>query len=286
MKRSSVSVVRFVAILVLLALVWEAYKALGEVTGGVWPGTDVHLPVRTNDRAMPHVWDIVGALFRPARSGGELLVKILGEAAFFTWRSAFLGFLIGSVFGFLLAVAFTRSLLLERGLMPYVAASQTIPVLAFAPILVIWGGKLGFPNWVPVVVVSAYLAFFPVTINTIRGLRSPVPTSAELMRSYAATPNQELWKLRVPAALPYMFPALKVAASASIIGAIVGELPAGMRQGMGRALLSFASSFSAAPEKLFAAVLVACLLGLGFVGLVTVAERLSVPMTRRTRTEG
>ncbi len=285
LRGTSRTVFRSLSILLLGVLMWEGYKAFGQATGGVWPGTAVNLPVRTNDRSMPHVWDIVSALFSPARRGGEdLLVTILLRAALFTWRSALLGFFLGTAVGFGIGVWFIRSSLAEKGLMPYVAASQTVPVLAIAPVLVIWGGKLGFPQWVPVMILSAYLAFFPVAINTLRGLRSPAPTAMELLRSYAATPRQELWKVRVPAALPYLFPALKIAATASVIGAIVGELPAGMSQGLGRAILSFASSFSSAPEKLFGSVVVASLLGVAFVGMVGLAERLSVPGARR-RTE-
>lgn len=272
----------FVAILVFLALLWEGYKWMGQSTGGVWPGTDFGLPVRTNERSMPHLWDIMASLFRPARRGGEdILLVILLRAALFTWRSSMIGFVVGGAIGFGLGVLFVRSASAERGLMPYVVASQTVPMIAIAPILVIWGGRLGLPNWFPVATISAYLAFFPVAINTLRGLRSPQATAAELMRSYAATPRQVLWKLQVPAALPYMFPALKIAATASIIGAIVGELPAGLSSGLGRAILGFASSFSAAPEKLFASVIVATLLGVSFVGLVALAERLLLPPTRR-----
>ena len=277
--RSSLS---FALIVLGFIALWEAYKWMGQSTGGTWPGTSIELPVRTNDRSMPHVWDIVAALFRPARRGGEdSLLVILLQAAFFTWRSAVIGFFVGALVGFGLGVLFVRSSLAERGLMPYVVASQTVPVIAIAPILVVWGGRLDLPNWVPVAAISAYLAFFPIAINTLRGLRSPAATASELMRSYAASPNQVLFKLQVPAALPFIFPALKIAATASVIGAIVGELPAGMAEGLGRAILSFASSFSSAPEKLFASVLIAALVGIFFVGLVALVEHLVVPPSRR-----
>lgn len=276
------TVVSFVGVVVTLILLWEGYKAVGQATGGTWPGTSIGLPVRTNERSMPHVWDIVEALFNPARRGGEdILLVILLRAAWWTWRSAAIGFVVGAVTGFGLAVLFVRSRLAERGLMPYVIASQAVPVIAIAPILVVWSGRLDLPKWVPIALISAYLAFYPVAINTLRGLRSPEATSAELMRSYAASPAQVLWKLQVPAALPYVFPALKVAASASVIGAIVGELPAGFAEGLGRAILSFASSFSSAPEKLFASVLISGLVGLGFVGLVSLTERLTLPPSAR-----
>ncbi len=232
-------VLAFVGVLTVLAVAWESYKWMGETTGGVWPLTNLELPVRTNSRAMPHLWDIFDALLRPARRGvgAEILGVVLLKAAFFTGGSAAVGFLLGSAGGFGLGVVFVRSSVAERGLMPYVVASQTVPVIAIAPVLVIWGRQLGLPIWMPAAVLSGYLAFFPVAINTLRGLRSPAATASELMRSYAASPSQELWKLQVPAALPYLFPALKVAATASIIGAIVGELPAGLSVGLGRAIL-------------------------------------------------
>ena len=271
----------FLGILAGFALLWESYKWMGTATGGVWPGTSVELPVRTNERSMPHIWDVAWALFRPARRGGEMLLWVLLRAALFTWRSALIGFLFGSAVGFGLGVLFVRSSLAERGLMPYVVASQTIPILAIAPILVVWAGRLSVPRWLVVAVISAYLAFFPVAINTLRGLRSPPAAASELMLSYAARPRQVLWKLQAPAALPYLFPALKIAATAAIIGAIVGELPASMPDGLGRAILNFASAFSAAPAKLFASILIASLLGITFVAIVTLIERAVVPASLR-----
>jgi len=281
------TIVSFTLIMLTLAVMWESYKWMGQTTGGFWPGTNIGLPVRTNNRAMPHLWDIGAALFRPARSGAdqEILLATLLKAGLFTLRSAFTGFVVGSAFGFSIAIWFIRSPLAERGLMPYVVASQTVPLIAIAPIVVIWGGKAGLPAWISVAIVSAYLSFFPVAINALRGLRSPPATASELMRSYAATPRETLTKLQIPAALPFLFPALKIAATASVIGAIIGELPAGLSVGMGRALLSFASSFSSAPEKLFGAVLIAALLGLAFVGIVALLERRLIPPTRRVANE-
>jgi NitT/TauT family transport system permease protein len=268
------------ATLIVLALValWEGYKAVGQALGGTWPGTDVRLPVRPDDRSMPHTWDIVATLFQPARRGGEdVLLVILAEAAFYTWRIALVGFVLGSLFGLLLAVLLVRSRVAERGLMPYVIASQTVPVLAIAPLLISFTRREQLPIEVPIAFLSAYLAFYPVTIAAVRGLRSPAATATELFRSYAAPPRTVLLHLQLPAALPFLFPALRIAATASVIGAIVGELPAGQSAGLARAILQFASSFSSAPEKLFASVLVSALLGILFVGLVALVERLVVP---------
>jgi NitT/TauT family transport system permease protein len=272
----------FIVILVALMLLWEGYKALGVATKGLIPFTEIKLPVRPDDTAMPHVWDIFGSLLKPAQRGGEdTLAELLFKAALFTWREALVGFLIGSLVGFTLGVFFVHSALLERGLMPYVVASQTVPLLAIAPMVVIWGSRLNWPAWLAVTIISAYLTFFPVTINTLRGLSSPDPTALELMRSYAASNWQVLWKLRVPAALPYIFTALKISATASVIGAIVGELPSGIADGLGRALLTYSYYFSNGPEKLFAAILFSALLGIVFVLIVIQIERLVVPSQRR-----
>jgi NitT/TauT family transport system permease protein len=264
----------FLTILAALIVVWEGYKAVAIALDTTWP-------VRPDNKSMPHVWDIVGSLFESRRAGEDVLLIVLLREAGFTFREAAVGFLLGGGFGFGLAIVFERSRLFERSLMPYVIASQTVPLVAIAPIIVVWGGRFDWPTWIPAAIIAAYLSFFPVTINTLRGLRSPAATSMELMRSYAATKNETLWKVQVPAALPYIFTALKVAATASVIGALVGELPSSLDRGLGRALLTFTYTFISAPEKLFAAVLVSALLGIVFVSLVTYAEHLALSPGRR-----
>ena len=275
-------VLGFLIILVILIVLWEGYKAIGAATGNRIPGTDTPLPIRSDDTAMPHVSSILAALFKPVQRGQtETLVGFLLKASLFTLREALAGFMIGSAVGFGLAVVFVHSSLLERGLTPYVVASQTVPLLAIAPMIVVWGGQLGWDPWVRVTVISAYLTFFPVTINSLRGLRSPHPTALELMRSFAAPDRQTLWKLRVPAALPYIFTALKISAALSVIGAIVGELPSGIGDGLGRALLTFNQYFITGPEKLFAAILIAALAGMISVGIISLIEHIVLPQQRR-----
>ncbi len=272
----------FTVVLIALAAVWEGYKAVGLAVDGARPCGLRRMPICANDGAMPHVWTIVGSLFQPARRGGEdVLLVILARAALFTWREAATGFVVGSVFGFGLGALLARFTLLERSLMPYVVASQTVPLLAIAPMIVIWGSRLNWEAWWSVSIISAYLTFFPVTINTLRGLRSPNPTAVELMRSYAATEMQVLWKLRLPSALPYLFTALKVSATISVIGAIVGELPSGIPDGLGRVLLNFSYFFISGPEKLFAAILASAVLGILFTTLVAQLEKIVVPAGRR-----
>ena len=193
---------------------------------------------------------------------------MLFDAAIFTFREALVGFLFGSLLGLLLGVLFVHFRLLERGCMPYVVASQTVPILAIAPMVIIWL-KAG---WFSVAVIAAYLTFFPVTINTLRGLRSPDPRALELMRSYAATPWHILWKLRFPAALPYIFTAFKISATASVVGSIIGELPSGIRDGLGGAILNFNQYYISGPERLWAVILVSAVVGIAFYLIVTLLE--------------
>jgi NitT/TauT family transport system permease protein len=253
-----------VVVISALLLFWELYVAAGVATGGALPLTDFNWK-------MPHWQDIVEQLLQPARRNGPvLLVQILGEAALVTWREAFTG---------VLGTVFAHSRLLERALLPYAVASQTVPILALAPMIVTALGA----GWVPVAVISAYLTFFPVAVNTLRGLLSPEPMSLELMRSYAASPWSVLWKLRLPAALPYIFTALKVSATGSVVGAIVGELPSSRSDGLAAAILRASGNYAAEPEKLWATILMASLVGILFFAAVTLVEQLV--MRRRPKSE-
>lgn len=225
-----------------------------------------------NDLNLPHLQMIAEAFLQPARRNGEfLLLKILSDAGVYTFSEAIFGFLFGAVLGFVLGSVFAHSPLLERGLLPYVVASQTVPILAIAPMVVIWLGA----SQLSVAVIAAYLTFFPVTINTLRGLGSPAPSQIELMRSYASSRWTIMWKLRLPAALPYIFTALKVSATASVVGAIIGELPSGIGDGLGRAILDFSSDYSMiSTPKLWASIVTAATVGILFFVTVNLSERL------------
>ena len=203
-------------VLVALWGLWEAFKWVGETTELTLGNFQV------NDRTLPHVHDIVGQLFEPSRRNGPLLIDVLADAALFTAKEAAFGFFLGATFGFLLAVALAHSGLLQRGFLPYIVASQTVPILAIAPMVVVWVNPklpVGMRDWGAVSLIAAYLTFFPVVINTLRGLKSADARAVELMRSYASSTWSVLWKLRVPAAMPYLFAALKVSATASVVGA-------------------------------------------------------------------
>ncbi len=227
-----------------------------------------------NDLNLPHLQMIAEAFLQPARRNGELLLlRILADAGIYTLSEAIFGFVFGAALGFVLGALFAHSTLLERGLLPYVVASQTVPILAIAPMVVIWLGA----GQLSVAVIAAYLTFFPVTINTLRGLGSPAAEQVELMRSYAASRWTIMWKLRLPAALPYIFTALKVSATASVVGAIIGELPSGIGDGLGRAILDFSSDYSlVSTPKLWASIVMAATIGIIFFVTVTLAERFAL----------
>ena len=263
----------FVAVLGVLWALWEGFKWFGEATGFRLGAFEV------NDRTLPHVHDIVSTLFEPSRRNGPLLIDILLDAALFTAKEAAAGFLLGAAFGFLIAVVLAHSSLLQRGFLPYIVASQTIPILAVAPMVVVWvNPKLppGLRDWGAVAVIAAFLTFFPVAINTLRGLHSADPRALELMRSYAASTWSVLWKVRVPASLPYLFAALKVSATACVVGAIIGELPASIQDGLGVAILNFNQYYASAPTRLWATNIVAAALGIAFFLVIVLVEKVVV----------
>jgi NitT/TauT family transport system permease protein len=262
----------FVGVLAALVALWEAFKISAEAVHLTWP-------FEVNDRTFPHIYDIVGQLFEPSRRNGPLLIEVLWDAALFTAKEAAVGFALGALIGFGLGVVLAHSGLLQRGLLPYLVASQTIPILAVAPMVVVWVNPRlpdGLKDWGAVAVISAYLTFFPVTINTMRGLISVDPRALDLMRSYASSSWSVLWKLRVPAALPFIFAALKIAAPASVVGAIIGELPASIQNGLGGAILNFNQYYITSPASLWATNLIAALVGITFFLVVLLAERLVV----------
>jgi NitT/TauT family transport system permease protein len=284
------AIVRALVILAVVAVVWEGVKFLGGVpwrAPGAEPGAPVlhQPPFRwpfANDLNLPHIWTIALALAEPFQRGANVsLAQYLFGAALYTWREAALGFLVGTALGMVLSTLFVHVRLLERALVPYVVASQTIPIIALAPIIVIWTGNIqGFDSAtrriIAVVIVATYLTFFPVTIAMIRGLRSFDPRAMELMRSYAATRWQIYTQLRLPASLPYLFTALKIAATASVVGAIIGEDTGAIQAGLGRVITTFAQYYITGPEKLWAAILAAALLGIAFFFVLRLMEFLTL----------
>jgi NitT/TauT family transport system permease protein len=267
----------FALTIIFLISAWEGFKFLGKTTDYELElgSTNINLDI-TRDNSMPHLVSIVAELFDPVRADSPLLIEILFDAAKFTFKYAFFGFIIGTVFGLVLAIIFVHSKFLSRGLMPYVVASQTVPVLALAPMVIIWADQLFHSREQGVAVIAAFLAFYPVTIYALRGLSDVPTTSLELMQSYAASNWEILWKLRFPNAMPYIFTALKITAPASVVGAIIGELPSGIQDGLGGQIINYAQYFATQPKRLWATNLVTAILGIGFFLSIVIIERFVV----------
>jgi NitT/TauT family transport system permease protein len=189
-----------------------------------------------------------------------------------TLSSTLLGFAMGTLLGIALAVAIVHSRTLDRSLMPWIIASQTIPILAVAPMIIVVLAAIGLTGLVPKAIISTYLSFFPVTVGVVKGLRSPDPIHLDLMRTYNASPSQVFWKLRWPASVPFLFTSMKVAIAVSLVGAIVGELPTGAVAGLGARLLT--GSYYGQTVQIWSALLAAALMAGLLVGLVGLAERL------------
>jgi NitT/TauT family transport system permease protein len=189
-----------------------------------------------------------------------------------TLTATLLGFVLGMLLGVAIAVGVVHSPVLDRSLLPWIIASQTIPILAIAPMVVVVLGSLGYPPLASKAVISMYLCFFPVAIGMVKGLRSPDPLQRDLMRTYSASGPQVLAKLRLPASLPFLFASAKVAIATSLVGAIVGELPTGAQAGLGARLLS--GSYFGQTIQIWSALFMAALLGVLLVGVVSLAERL------------
>ncbi len=266
----------FAVSLALVGVGWELYKWLGPQDGGTLLGWTI-LP-RANDQAMPHVWEMLSRFAQPERRGveGSILGVVLA-GAWYSLRLALAGFGMGMVVGLGSAVVMARFDVVRRGLLPYLVVSQTVPLIALAPLVVSWGGKLQigdfeWPRWLSAAVLGAFLAFFPVAVGTLKGLTSAPPSSLELMDSFAASWRQTLFKLRFPAAVPYMVPALRLAATASVVGVVIAEISTGLAGGVGRLIIEYAREATADPAKVYTAVFGAAALGLLMAGLVALAD--------------
>jgi len=252
----------YLILIALIVVIWEGSKALFAIP----------------DYKLPHLSQIAEAFVRPTPKGPTW--QVLLYDAGYTLLEAVTGFVVGGVVGFLFAVLFVHLPAARRGLLPFVIASQTVPIIALAPMIVVGLGQLGAPPGIPKASIAAYLTFFPVTINALRGLEALRKAIAALMKSYAATHLQIFTKLRLPNSTPYLFTGLKIAATASVIGAIIGELPVGSKNGIGVQIVIGSQYNTFNPGFLWATILTAALLGMIFYGAVALAERLIVRWKR------
>ncbi len=268
-KQGAISLGWALAGVVIAILLWEGVKLLG---------TAITLPFETSDQAMPHVWTIAQGALQPEVRGSDTPVWLtVLIAALYTLLIAFGGFIIGVSVGLLLAIIMQRFAFMERGLLPFVIASQTVPLIALAPLIVGIGNRISFGpfQWgqtQSIMFIAAYLAFFPLSVGALRGLNAATPTQLELMRSYAASPRSTLWKLRFPASVPYLVPALKVSAAAAVVGTVVAQISTGGRGGIGRLIIEYARETTAQPAKVYIAVIGAILVGLIAAGLVALLD--------------
>lgn len=265
-----------IAGVVLLAVVWELYKAVAPADGVVVAGLTV-LP-RTSDVAMPHLWDMATRAMEPVTRtpGAPALWIVTLQAATTTLGIAAVGWLLGVLMGLVIAIVMQRFRTAESALLPWVVLSQTVPLIALAPVVRNWGtriqwGEFQWENWMSVAVIASYLAFFPVSIGALRGFSSPEPAQLDLMRSYGIGWWRTFLQLRLPASVPYLLPALRLAAANAVVGAVVAEVSIGLRGGIGRAIVEFAASASSDPPKQWSPIFGAVLIGLvaaGFVVLI------------------
>ena len=192
--------------------------------------------------------------------------------AWVTLSSTVAGFTFGTLLGILIAVGIVHVKALERSLMPWIIASQTIPILAIAPMVIVVLGAINITGLVPKAIISTYLSFFPVAVGMVKGLRSPELIQLDLMRTYHASAAQTFWKLRVPASIPFLFTSMKVAIAASLVGAIVGELPTGAVAGIGSKLL--AGAYYSQTIDIWAALVAGSVLASLLVAVVGIAGKI------------
>jgi NitT/TauT family transport system permease protein len=261
--------------LVGLAALWELYK-LVIPEAGVRLGDSLILP-RSDDASMPHLSQIVDVFGKQEVAGGKTVLSSVASSVWYSLRLAAAGFAVGVTVGFLLALAMQRLRVVERALLPYVVLSQTVPLIALAPLVYGWSGNLSlfgldWKPWMSVSVISAYLAFFPVAIGALRGLASPPPVQTELLACYAASWWQTLMRLRLPASVPYLIPALKLAAAAAVVGAIVAEISIGLQGGIGRLIITYAQQATGEPARVYAPIVGAAVMGLVAVGRISLLD--------------
>ncbi|MEY4196452.1 MAG: hypothetical protein RL482_544 [Actinomycetota bacterium] len=270
--RSSMFVLAIASVVVL----WEGYKIVGPQDGGKLFGVSI-LP-RANNTAMPHVWDMLSRYNRPEVRGSDTKIwSVVLSGTLFSLRLSLVGFFLGTTIGVGLAILMSRFKVVQRGLLPYLVMSQTVPLIALAPLVVSWGGKLEigsfvWPRWLSASILGTFLAFFPIAVGTLRGLASAPGAAVELMDSYAASWKQTLFKLRFPAAVPFMVPAFKLGASGAVVGVVVAEISTGLKGGIGRLIIEYAREATGDPAKVFTAVFGAAALGITMSGLVALSD--------------
>lgn len=260
--------------LVGVGVLWEFYKFVGPDKGFGIGGITV-LP-RTNDMSMPHISTMFERLFEPltGASNSVMMWQAVLEVSGFSLYVAAVGWIIGVGVGLLLAVVMQRFRTAQSAVLPWIILSQTVPLIAIAPLVRRWGtqieiGAFVWENWMSVALIASYLAFFPVSVGALQGLNSPDTNHVELFRSYGVGWWKTLVKLRIPASVPYLLPALQLAAANAVIGTIVAEVSIGLKGGIGRMIIEFAGAAGGDPGKPWAPIFGAVAIGLIAAGVVS-----------------
>ena len=278
LARHVLPVATVVALILLLwyaLAVWlNAPQVIDRLGGpeGAWTSRELVRGTWSMDRPVlpaPHqiAQDLYQSVFATPLDSKRSLVFHAGV----TVSATVCGFVLGATLGILLAVGIVHLPVLDRSLLPWIIASQTVPILAIAPMIIVVLGNLGLSGLLPKAIISMYLCFFPVTIGMVKGLRSPDPLQLDLMHTYNASRSQLFWKLRWPSATRFLFASLKVAIAVSLVGAIVGELPTGAQAGLGARLLS--GSYYGQTIQIWSALIMASVVGVVLVFVVGIAER-------------
>jgi NitT/TauT family transport system permease protein len=262
---------------------WELYKLWGPLRGGSLFGVPIW--ARASNGAMPHLTKVLGA-FGQQEVGGSTISRggsaptvfesVLSAAAHSLWWAS-VGFVVGVLVGLVLALIMDAFRVFERALLPYIVLSQTVPLIALAPLVTGWGqglkiGAFEWQRWMSVSLIAGYLAFFPVAVGMARGLKAPGAVHTEYFRSVSAGWWRTLVRLKLPSSVPFLVPALRLAAAGAVVGTVVGEISIGLEGGIGRLIISYAQGATGDPSRVYTAVLGAAALGLVTAAIVTLFD--------------
>ena len=240
-----------------------------ELVADTWSQKKPKLPAP--HQVVAEIWKTTGEMVAKGRAFSK---RSLIYHSWITLSATMLGFVMGTGFGILLAIGIVYNRVMDMSLMPWVIASQTIPILAVAPMIIVVLNAVGISGLLPKAMISMYLSFFPVVVGMVKGLRSPDQMQLDQMRTWNATSGQEFWRLRLPSSMPFLFASLKVAMAASLVGAIVGELPTGAVAGLGARLL--AGSYYGQTIQIWSALIMAAALAAALVALIGLIQRMTL----------
>lgn len=247
----------------------EVTLTLPDLIADTWSQDKPKLPAP--HQVAVEIWNTTGAMVLEGRGFSK---RSLFYHSWITFSATALGFVLGTALGVALAIGIVYNRTMDMSVMPWVIASQTIPILAIAPMIIVVLNAVGISGLLPKAMISMYLSFFPVVVGMVKGLRSPTPMQLDQMRTWNASASQTFWRLRLPSSMPYLFTSLKVGMAASLVGAIVGELPTGAVAGLGARLL--AGSYYGQTIQIWSALIMAATLAAVLVGLIGLIQRITL----------